>query len=158
MIRVALRVLTEREEKLAAQVFVTERRLNKLQVEVDDTAVKLTALQQPVAGDVWFLFMASRIGGELERIGDQAVNICQNVRYVLAGPPLPEMSDLAVMAGAAERMVRESVGAMRLRDVDLAARVIGSDHEVDDRRDASGCSSAAWRPSRRQRGQRRPWS
>ena len=65
-----------------------EKEVNALQIEIDDTAVKLTALQQPVGTDVRFLFMASRIATELERIGDQAVNIVENAHHVLKAPPL----------------------------------------------------------------------
>ena len=78
--------LLERNESLAAEVYAKEEQVNALQVEVDEKGVQLTALQQPVASDVRFLFMASRIGGELERIADQTINICQNTHYVLSGP------------------------------------------------------------------------
>src|SRR5512139_2798420 len=76
MIQVALRSLIERNEALFEEVKRKEEKVNELQMEIDDRALKLTALQQPVGSDVRFLFMASRITSELERIGDQAVNIC----------------------------------------------------------------------------------
>src|SRR6476620_5172621 len=82
MIQIALTGLVKRDQTRAIEVFVKEQEVNRLQVEVDDRAVKLTALQQPVAQDVRFLFMASRIGGELERIADQAINVCENAHYV----------------------------------------------------------------------------
>src|SRR4051812_7681307 len=82
MVETAVTALVARDESMTAAVFEREEQINALQVEVDDAAVKLTALHQPVAQDARFLFMASRIGGELERIGDQAINICQNGHYV----------------------------------------------------------------------------
>ena len=85
MIQLALRAYTEGNEALASDVYAKEHQVNALQVEVDDKAVKLTTLQQPVASDARFLFMASRIGGELERIADQSINILQNTHYVLEG-------------------------------------------------------------------------
>ena len=88
MVQTALRVLIERDESLAAEIHRKEKEVNALQIEIDDTAVKLTALQQPVGTDVRFLFMASRIATELERIGDQAVNIVENAHHVLKAPPL----------------------------------------------------------------------
>ena len=94
MIRTAVRVLTEQEEALASEVYARELEVNALQVEVDDKCVRLTSLQQPVAQDARFLFMASRIGGELERIADLAVNICQNTHFVLDGPPIKPLVDL----------------------------------------------------------------
>jgi phosphate transport system protein len=80
MIQTALRILIERDESLGIEVFEKEKEVNELQIEIDDSAVKLTALQQPVGADVRFLFMASRIATELERIGDQAVNIIHRTR------------------------------------------------------------------------------
>ena len=124
-----------RDESLSAEVYAKEQEVNALQVEVDDRAVKLTALQQPVARDARFLFMASRIGGELERVADQAINICQNAHFVLEAPPLRALVDLPVMADAAQRMVRDSLTAMINRDVALAAKVVEEDERVDAFRD-----------------------
>ena len=135
MIQTAMRSLIKRNEALQAEVFAAERMVNSLQVEVDDMAVRLTALQQPVASDVRFLFMASRIGGELERIADLSINICQNTRFVLEAPPLGPMVDLSVMSEVAQKMVRDSLTAMIDKNVDLANRVLEEDERVDAFRD-----------------------
>ncbi len=135
MIRMAVRILLERNEGLATKVMAMEQQVNALQLEVDDKAVKFTALQQPVASDARFLFMASRIGGELERIADQAINISQNAHYVLQGTPLKPMVDVPIMADMALRMVRDSISAMIKRDVSLAERVIEDEKRVDAFRD-----------------------
>src|SRR5690606_37796643 len=117
------------------------QRVNALQVEVDDLAVTLTALNQPVARDARFLFMVSRIAGELERIADQAINICQNSHFVLA-PSQPQvdmpqagLADISVMAEVAQKMVRDSLTAMMNKDVALADRVLADDEQVDGFRD-----------------------
>ena len=94
-------------------------------------AVQLTALQQPVAADVRFLFMASRVASELERIGDQAVNICQNASHVLKYPPLKSMVDISIMADVAMDMVKSALTALVDRDLDAATRVLEHDDEVD---------------------------
>src|SRR4051794_28233773 len=78
MIESAVTSLVTRNEAMAADVFAKEQKVNTLQVEVDDRAVKLTILQQPVAKDARFLFMASRIGGGVEGIAHQAHNIFPN--------------------------------------------------------------------------------
>jgi phosphate transport system protein len=135
MIQTAVASLIERNEALAAQVFAKEEEVNRLQVEVDDRAVKLTALHQPVAEDARFLFMASRIGGELERIADQAINICQNAHFVLEAPPLKPILDLPAMADVAQKMVRDSLTAMMNRDVAMANRVLEEERRVDAYRD-----------------------
>jgi phosphate transport system protein len=135
MITTAVAGLVSRNESLLEEVFEKEQRVNELQVEVDDQAVKLTVLQQPVAQDARFLFMASRIGGELERIADQAINVCQNAKFVLEGPPLKPLIDLPIMADIAQGMVRDSVTAMINRDVALANKVLEEEEKVDAFRD-----------------------
>jgi phosphate transport system protein len=135
MIQLALRVLIERNESLSAEVFRKEKQVNDLQIEIDDAAVTLTALQQPVGGDVRFLFMASRIATELERIGDQAVNITQNAHHVLKAAPMRPLVDLPVMGEIAERMVHDSLNALVARDCSLANRVLEEEKKVDAHRD-----------------------
>ena len=135
MLQMALRVLIERNESLRPEVFSKEKEVNALQIEIDDRAVKLTALQQPVGTDVRFLFMASRIATELERIGDQAVNIVQNAGYALKAPPMKPLVDLPVMGEIAERMVRNSLDALAARDCDLANTVLEEEKKVNAHRD-----------------------
>jgi phosphate transport system protein len=135
MIRTAVRSLMEQNESLASEVYVQEQEVNTLQVEVDDKCVRLTALQQPVAQDARFLFMASRIGGELERIADQAINICQNTHYVLDGPPVKPLVDLTIMCQVVQKMVRDSVTAMINRDATMAEGVLQEEEKVDAFRD-----------------------
>ena len=131
MIQASIRCLASGEQSLADEVFEKEKEVNRLQLEVDDHAVKLTALQQPVAADVRFLFMASRIASELERIGDQADNICQNARHILSQPPLKPMVDIPLMAEAAQKMVREALTALSSRDVGGAEAVLEEEKRVD---------------------------
>jgi phosphate transport system protein len=135
MIQTALRVLIERDESLSAEIYRKEEEVNNLQIEIDDSAVKLTALQQPVGGDVRFLFMASRIATELERIGDQAINIIQNAHHVIQAAPLKPLVDLPVMGEIAERMVRDSLEALVEKDCSVATRVLEEEKKVDAFRD-----------------------
>ena len=135
MIQTAVASLIERNEAMAKQVFAKEEEVNALQVDIDDRAVKLTAMHQPVAQDARFLFMASRIGGELERVADQAINICQNAHFVLEAPPLKPILDLPAMAEIAQRMVRDSINAMLNRDTNLANKVLEEEKKVDAYRD-----------------------
>jgi len=131
MIVTAMRCLIERDESLAADVRRKEREVNDLQIEIDDRAVTLTALQQPVATDVRFLFMSSRIATELERIADQAINISQNAHYVLKDPPLKPLVDLPLMGELAEQMVHDALEALVNRDCDRANRVMQNENRVD---------------------------
>jgi phosphate transport system protein len=135
MIDLALTVLVQRNEAHAAKVWELEREVNTFQVEIDEMAVRLTAMQQPVARDARFLFMASRIGGELERIADQTINITQNAHFVLEGPPLRPMVDIPIMAEVAKKMVHDTVTAMIQKDVVLAEKVLEDEYKVDAFRD-----------------------
>lgn len=144
MVQLATQVIVEQNTSLVAKVFASEQRVNALQVEVDDRAVELTALQQPMATDVRFLFMASRIGGELERIADQAVNICQNAKYVLAGPATTNFCDLATLSKTAQQILRESLMAVSGQDILLANRINESHKNVNGYRDRVFKSLIAW--------------
>ncbi len=135
MINSAVQALVTRDESTIPNVFATEDQVNAMQVEVDDLAIKLTVLLQPAARDARFLFMASRIGGELERIADQAINISQNSRHVLTAPPLKPMVDIPVMAEIAQKMMRDAIRAMTNRDVALANTVLEEEKKVDAFRD-----------------------
>jgi len=135
MVSAAVRSLVARDEGLALEVYANEREVNATQVAVDDQAIRLTVLQQPVAKDARFLFMASRIGGELERIADQAINICQNTHYVLQSPPLQPLVGLPVMAQVAQKMVRDAMTAMMKRDVNAAQAILEVEQTVDAHRD-----------------------
>lgn len=135
MIQTAIRCLVERNVALAKEVYAKEEEVNRLQMEVDDAAVKLTALQQPVAADVRFLFMASRISTELERIADQAINIVQNAEHVLEHPPLKPMVDIPIMADVAQKMVRDALTGLIDRNVSIAEGVLVEEKKVDAFRD-----------------------
>ena len=131
MIRLAVRSLVVRDESLQERVFAAEQEVNALQVKVDETAVRLTILQQPVARDARFLFMASRIGGELERVADHAINISLSARHVIEAPPLRPLVELPIMADVAQKMVRDSLSAMINRDVSMAQAVLEDEKKVD---------------------------
>ena len=93
--------------------------------------MELLALHQPTAGDLRFITTAMKIVTDLERIGDQAVNIGQRVIELNREPQLKPYIDLPRMAERAQAMVKESLDAFVARDTELARRVCGEDAEVD---------------------------
>jgi phosphate transport system protein len=135
MIGLAMRVLVERDASITDEVMRKEDEVNALQVSIDEASINLIATQQPVGKDVRLLFMASKIVTDLERVADQAKNICQNSRFVLAQPPLKPMVDLPIMAEIAQKMVRDALTAVIERDVALAERVMREESKVDAFRD-----------------------
>ncbi len=130
-IRRVMRALTERNDALAQEVIERDRQVNAYDVEVDETCVNLLALHQPAAGDLRFITTAMKIVTDLERIGDQAVNIAQRALELNREPQLKPYIDLPRMAELAQAMVKDSLDAFVTRDTELARRVCGADTEVD---------------------------
>src|SRR5712692_950 len=125
----------EADEKLALAVLDEENAINELQIEVDDRVVQLLALQQLMAADLRFVLAIARINNDLERIGDQAVNIAQSAQRILRHPRVKPYVDLPRMSELAEGMVRDALNAVVQRDVELAQKILRSDDEVDRLRD-----------------------
>ena len=130
-IRRAMRALLERDDVIAQEVIDRDRQVNTYDVEVDEQCVNLLALHQPAAGDLRFITTAMKIVTDLERIGDQAVNIAQRALELNREPQLKPYIDLPRMADRAQRMVKESLDAFVARDTALARQVCGEDAEVD---------------------------
>jgi phosphate transport system protein len=131
-IRRVMRALVERDSELAQDVIDRDRQVNAYDVEVDEKCVELLALYQPAAGDLRFITTAMKIVTDLERIGDQAVNIAQRALELNPEPQLKPYIDLPRMADNAQRMVKESLDAFVARDTGLARRVCAEDSTVDD--------------------------
>jgi phosphate transport system protein len=131
MIERAVKSLLERDAGRLPDVFKTEAEVNQLHIEVDERVINLIALHHPVAADLRLAVMCTKIGGELERIGDQAVNICQNTTELLRYPPLRPHIDIPLMAEIARRMLREALDAFVRQDAVLAQKVLNTDDEVD---------------------------
>ncbi len=130
-IRRVLRALLGRDSDLAQVVIDRDREVNAYDVEVDEKCVELLALHQPAASDLRFITTAMKIVTDLERIGDQAVNIGQRVLELNREPQLKPYIDLPRMAERAQGMVKESLDAFVARDTELARKVCGEDDEVD---------------------------
>ncbi|PYM19070.1 MAG: phosphate transport system regulatory protein PhoU [Candidatus Rokuibacteriota bacterium] len=130
-IRRVMVALLERDSVVAQDVIDRDARVNAYDVEVDEKCVELLALHQPAAGDLRFITTAMKIVTDLERIGDQAVNIAQRSLELNAEPQLKPYIDLPRMAECAQRMVKESLDAFVARDTALARQVCGEDAAVD---------------------------
>ena len=92
----AVLALLERRSDLAEQVVAGDSGINDLQIEVDDRCLKILALQQPMASDLRLITSAMKINADLERMGDQAVNIAQNVLRLLPHAPLKPVVDVEI--------------------------------------------------------------
>ena len=130
-IRRVMTALLERDDALAREVIERDRQVNAYDVEIDENCVELLALHQPAAGDLRFITTAMKIVTDLERIGDQAVNIAQRGLELHQEPQLKPYIDLPRMAERAQLMVKESLDAFVARDTALARQVCAADGEVD---------------------------
>ena len=120
---------------LGKEVLAGEDAVNEMQLEIDERVTQLLALHQPMATDLRFLLAVTRINADLERIGDQAVNIAESADRILRHPQVKPYVDLPRMSELAEGMVRDSLNALVRRDVELAKSVLLRDDQVDRLRD-----------------------
>lgn len=130
-VRRSMRALVERDDRLAREVIERDRQVNAYDLEIDEKCVELIALHQPAASDLRFITTASKIVVDLERIGDQAVNIAQRAIELNQEPQLKPYIDLPRMAEKAEHMLKDSLDAFVSRDTALARQVCERDAEVD---------------------------
>ncbi len=130
-IALAVRGLKDREEGLACQVLDREEAINLLDIEIDEMALRLLALRQPMAADLRFITSAMKISSDLERIGDLAVNIAQRTIDLLKSPQLKPLIDIPQMALMAQEMVRDALNAFINGDDQLARDVCERDDQMD---------------------------
>jgi phosphate transport system protein len=128
--------LVERREELARRVLSNEDQINRLQIEVDERAIRLLALQQPMAKDLRFITAAIKINTDLERMGDLAVNIAERSIALAGRPPIKTLAEIPQMADIVQSMVRDSLDAFVRRESELARSVLLSDDKVDRLRDS----------------------
>ena len=127
--------LIHRKEIEAQKVIESDVEINDLQIEIDERCLKILATQTPVAVDLRFIAAAMKINSDLERMGDQAVNIAENTLKCLDKPPLKPFIDLPRMAALAQEMTRDALDAFVRRDAELARDVLRRDDVVDDLKD-----------------------
>ena len=127
----AINAYRDGDRNQCALVFETEQTINTAHREIDELALDLLAMQQPMAVDLRFIVAVIKINADLERVGDQAVNIAQRVAEVLDLPPAELPADVPLMSSIASRMIRQSLDAFVRGDADLAQNVLVMDNEVD---------------------------
>ena len=127
----AIKAFETRDGELACGVIESDREIDEAEVEVEEECLKIIALHQPVAIDLRFINIVIKINNDLERVGDEAVNIAERVENISKRLPLSVPFDFAAMAEKAEAMLKESLDALVNQDVGLAYKVCLDDDEVD---------------------------
>src|SRR5258705_12960670 len=127
----SVRALSERDSKVAEQVVGSDREVNLLELEVDESCRRLLALRQPAASDLRFITTALKIVVDLERIGDLAVNIAERAIDLNQSPPLKPIHDLAKLAELGQRQVRAALDAFVEADCAKAEAAIKNERPLD---------------------------
>jgi phosphate transport system protein len=130
-VRMAIEAFDKNNRELAQETIASDREIDAAEVEVEEECLKIIALHQPVAVDLRFINATIKINNDLERIGDEAVNIAERVENISRRLPVSIPFDFAAMAEKAEAMLKESLDALVNQDVDLAYKVCLDDDEVD---------------------------
>jgi len=130
-VRKSVDSVTTRNSDLARDVITDDITLNRLEIEIEEKAFKLLALRQPLATDLRLITASMRIATELERIGDQAVNIAERALEINSRPPVELTIDLSFMAELTLGMICTSIEAFVQQDPRLAVQVCQRDVEVD---------------------------
>ena len=130
-IRMAIKAIETWDAGLAEEIVRRDYEIDELEIEVEEECLKILALHQPVAVDLRFLIATIKINSELERIGDEAVNIANRVRNISKRRKIDLSFDFSVMAEKAATMLRLSLDALVNLDLDMAFKVLTLDDEVD---------------------------
>jgi phosphate transport system protein len=130
-VRMTIKALETKDGELARQIIESDRDIDQAEVEVEEECLKIIALHQPVAVDLRFINIVIKINNDLERVGDEAVNIAERVENISKRMPLSFPFDFTTMAEKAEAMLKKSLDALVNQDVDLAYKVCLDDDEVD---------------------------
>ena len=130
-IRMAIKAIEDWDAALAEEILKRDYEIDELEIEVEEECLKILALHQPVAVDLRFIIAAIKINNDLERIGDEAVNIGNRVQSIARRPRLQLSFDHTAMAEKAASMLRMSLDALVNLDIDLAFKVLTMDDEVD---------------------------
>ena len=127
-----IKAIETRDGELANEIRRRDYEIDELEVEVEEECLKILALHQPVAVDLRFLVAVIKINNDLERIGDQAVNVAKRVHNISTREKMEIAMDYALMAEKAAAMLKWSLDALVNLDQECAFKVLKVDDQVDD--------------------------
>lgn len=128
----AMAALFERDSAKAQEVLRRDQEINLYEIEIDELGHELIALYQPAAVDLRLITMVLKITNDLERMGDQAVNIAEKAMVINQEPPLKShQEELGKMAEVASQMMRDSLNAFMEKDHEKARGILEEDDVID---------------------------
>ncbi len=131
----AIIALIERNERLASEVFLTEPRVNEMEMVIDEHAIRMLRQGNLVDPDLRLIVATLKVNNDLERMGDLAVNLSERAIALAGMGAVENPSELEPMTGAVRAMVAKCLGALIYQNADLAVQVLESDDAVDALRD-----------------------
>ncbi len=131
-VRLAMKALQTRDIKLANKIIDTDREIDVKEVEIEEDCLKILALHQPVAIDLRIISAMIKINNDLERVGDEAVNIAERSIVMSKQAPVDIGVNYNEMAEKTEKMLKNSLDALVNQDTDMAYKVCLADDEIDD--------------------------
>jgi phosphate transport system protein len=128
--------LTQRDEEVLLEVIERdEPRENELELEIEETCIHVIARYQPQARDLRTIMMVSKMNNDLERMGDEAVNISESALFLIKRPEVKPLIDIPKMAEETRKMLKDSLSSFMDEDPQLAKSVCERDDIVDGLRD-----------------------
>ena len=119
------------DKTLTAEILASEDLINEMEVDIEEDCLKILALHQPVAFDLRFIIVVLKVNNDLERMGDQALNIVERINFLSDLDRLALDLDFNTMGSICRNMVEKSLEALKLRDLNRAQEVVNMDDEVD---------------------------
>lgn len=130
-VEAATQALIQRKPEMFKKVYDLEAKINREHIEVDEVCLQLLARQSPMAADLRLVIAVLKISTDLERMGDQAMNIAYNAKDYMENEPIKELIDIPKMAAEVRSMVRDSLDAFVRQDSELANDILKRDDIVD---------------------------
>lgn len=134
IVKVATEGLMRRDPEVAARVIEADDRVDELEIEVDERALELLALQQPMAKDLRQIMSTLKVSNDLERVGDHGVNIAKASKRLSGLSVLPEIPEIEEMVSIARGMLADALAAFVSRNAGTARMVCLRDDKVDNLR------------------------
>jgi phosphate transport system protein len=128
----AIQAVIKRDADLGASVVEADHKVDVLEREIDEQAVSLLALRQPMASDLRTVVSALRIAGDVERIADYAANVAKRAIALAQMAPVRPVFQIPRMGMVARDMVREVLDAYATHNVEKAVAVWNRDEELDE--------------------------
>lgn len=130
-IHLSIEALKMRDKQITQSVIDNDQQIDEMELKIEETAIDLLALRQPLAIDLRFITTGMKMNAELERIADLAVNICQRVLALVNEPYVKPLIDIPKLADIAVHMVKNAIDAFVRHDENLAKEVIFSDKDAN---------------------------